>query len=199
MKSILTLLPIKIFIIRFINRLKSQIKPNYAIISSEFLGWRQQFLFSRIRLLAWVILIISVMATTLNLTLIIPSLNASGDPKLAFDAVRIRQYLEVAVTQILSVGMGLLLAKSRVFSKSPERMFLLLSGLVLMPSQIIATVRGQASFDGGAWMLFYAIQAILIPVNWRSHLLSQVTVIGYFAIAYLNSIPVALIIVNHSV
>ncbi|BAZ36639.1 multi-sensor signal transduction histidine kinase (plasmid) [Calothrix sp. NIES-4101] len=185
MKSILTLLPIKIFVIRFINRLRSKVKPNHAIVSSEFLGWRQQFLSSRIRLLAWVVLIISVMATTLNVILIIPSLNASGDPKLAFDTVRIRQYLEVAVTQILSVGMGLLLAKSRVFSQSPERMFLLLSGLVLMPSQIIATVRGQASFDGGTWILFYAIQAILIPVNWRSHLISQVTVIGYFAIALL--------------
>ncbi|MBW4565389.1 MAG: hypothetical protein KME32_30760 [Mojavia pulchra JT2-VF2] len=64
-------------------------------------------------------------------------------------------------------------------------MFLLLGGLVLMPSQIIATLRGKASFDGDMWILFYAIQAILIPVHWRSHLLSQVTVIGYFAIALL--------------
>ncbi|MBD2683639.1 MULTISPECIES: sensor histidine kinase KdpD [Nostoc] len=170
---------------RLINHISSKNQPNTVIFSSEFLAWRQQFIPSRIRLLAWVVFIVLVMVTIFHITITIPSLNASGDPKLIFDAKRMREYLEVAVTQILSVGIGLLLAKSRVFQKSPERMFLLLSGLVLMPSQIIATLRGQASFDGDMWILFYAIQAILIPVHWRSHLISQVTVIGYFAIAML--------------
>ncbi len=171
--------------IRLINQIMSKIQPNPVIFSSEFLAWRQQFLPGRIRLLAWIILIVLVMVTIFHLTVTIPSLNALGDPKLIFDTNRMHQYLQVAVTQIISVGIGLLLAKYNVFQKSPERMFLLLSGLVLMPSQIIATLRGQASFDGEMWILFYAIQAILIPVHWRSHFISQVTVIGYFAIAML--------------
>ncbi|MCP6757218.1 MAG: HAMP domain-containing histidine kinase [Fischerella sp. CENA71] len=171
--------------IRLIKRIISKIAPNPVIITSEFLAWRQQFLYSRIRLLAWVVLIVLVIVTIFHLTIAIPSLNVSGDPKLEFDGKRMREYLEDAVTQILSVGIGLLLAKSNIFQKSPQRMFLLLSALVLMPSQIIATFRGQATFDEDMWILFYAIQAILIPVYWRSHLISQVTVIGYFAIAML--------------
>jgi signal transduction histidine kinase len=185
MKTIIASPLIKIFGIRLLNRIRSKICPDRSVASLEFLEWRRQFLSNRISLLAWIVLIISIMAIALNLIVVIPSLNASGKPELAFDTGRMREYLEVAVTQILSIGVGLLLAKSRTLSQPPERMFLLLSGLVLMPSQIIATARGQASFDGGMWILFYAIQAILIPVNWRSHLISQVTVIGYFAIALL--------------
>jgi signal transduction histidine kinase len=167
---------------QILNQFKSKKKSSLAIISSEFWTWRQQFFLNRIQLLAWVFLIVLIMVLILNVTITIPSLNASGDTKLAFSAERMREYLKVAVCQILGTGIYLLLAKSYIFQKFPEKMFLLLSGLILMPSQVIATLKGQASFDANVWILFYAIQAILVPVNWRAHLISQVTVIGYCAI-----------------
>jgi signal transduction histidine kinase len=55
----------------------------------------------------------------------------------------------------------------------------------MLPSQIITMLRGEAQFDADVWMIFYAMQAILIPVHWRLHILSQIVVIGYFAIATL--------------
>ncbi|NJP08709.1 MAG: HAMP domain-containing histidine kinase [Leptolyngbyaceae cyanobacterium RU_5_1] len=67
----------------------------------------------------------------------------------------------------------------------PERVFLLFNALVLLPMQVLAALRGEVSFDGELWLIYYAIQAILVPVHWQLHVLSQVVTIGYFIIVFL--------------
>lgn len=153
--------------------------------SSEFLAWRQQFLPGRLQMLARIVLIVLILVTVLHLTVTIPSLNATGDPKFAFGANRLQAYLTNAISQILSVFVGVLITQSRWIQQAPERVFLLFNALVLLPMQVIATLRGEASFDGEIWLIYYAVQAILVPVHWRLHTLSQVVAIGYFVVAFL--------------
>lgn len=170
-------------LIRTVKRLIPTAKPSSA--SSEYLAWRQQFLPGRLHLLTWVVLIVLILVTVLHLTVTIPSLNATGDPKYVFGAERLRTYLTVGISQILSVSAGVLLTRSRWVRQTPERVFLLVNALVLLPTQILAALRGAVSFDGEIWLIYFSVQAILVPVHWRLHLLSQVIAIGYFVIAFL--------------
>ena len=169
-------------VMRTLKRLIPTAKPIPA--SSEFLAWRQRFLPGRLQLLAWIVLIVFILATVLHLTVIIPSLNASGDPKVAFSAERLRVYLITTISQISSVFVGVLIAQSRWIRQTPERVFLLFSAMVLLPIQVVAAFRGEVSFDGEIWLIYFAIQAILVPVHWQLHLLSQVMTIGYFVTAF---------------
>jgi signal transduction histidine kinase len=169
-------------LIRTVKRLIPPAKPSSA--SSEFLVWRQQFLPGRLQLLAWSILIVLILVTVLHLTVTIPSLNESGDPKLIFDADRLRDYLTVAISHILSVSIGVLLTRSRWTRRTPERGFFVFNALVLLPTQAIAALQGEVSFDSEIWLIYFAIQAILVPVHWRLHVLVQIVAIGYFLIAF---------------
>jgi signal transduction histidine kinase len=167
---------------RTLKRLIPKAKP--ISMSSEFLAWRQQFLPGRLQLLAWIVLIVLILVTVLNLTVTIPSLNASGDPKFAFGAARLRVYLTTTISQILSVFVGVLVTQSRWIRQTPERVFLLFNALVLLPMQVVAALRGEVSFDGEIWLIYFAIQAILVPVYWQLHVLAQVVALGYFVTAF---------------
>jgi signal transduction histidine kinase len=169
-------------LIRTVKQLIPMTKPSSA--SSEFLAWRQQFLPGRLQLLAWSVLIVLILVTVLHLTVTIPSLNATGDPKLAFNADRLRDYLTVAISHILSVSIGIWVTRSRWIHQMPERGFLVFNALVLLPTQVIAALQGEVSFDSEIWLIYFAIQAILVPVHWRLHILVQIVAIGYFLIAF---------------
>jgi signal transduction histidine kinase len=44
--------------------------------------------------------------------------------------------------------------------------------------QIYFTLRGEAFLDFGVWLIFFTLQALLIPVKWTWHLLSQGLALG---------------------
>lgn len=169
-------------LIHTVKRLVPTAKPSSA--SSEFLVWRHQFLPGRLQLLAWSVLIVLILVTVLHLTVTIPNLNASGDPKLTFDVTRLRNYLIVAISHILSVSIGILVTRSRWTRQTPKRGFLVFNALVLLPTQVIAALQGEVSFDSEIWLIYFAIQAILVPVHWRLHGLVQILAVGYFLIAF---------------
>ncbi len=152
---------------RTFKRLIPKAKPISG--SSEFLAWRQQFLLGRLQLLAWVVLSVLILATVLHLSVIIPSLNVSGKPEVAFGADRLRVYLITTISQILSVLVGVLVTQSLWIRQTPERVFLLFNALVLLPMQVVAALRGEVSFDSELWLIYFAIQGILVPVYWQLH------------------------------
>ncbi|WP_332997036.1 sensor histidine kinase [Scytonema sp. PRP1] len=185
MKSVHLCLPVRMSFARYLDTLRAIWQPAQSMVSEEFLAWRHRFLFNRVRLLVWVVLIVLLLVTILNLTINIPSLNALGNPQMAFGAERTLRYMLTSGTQIVSVLLCLLLLKHPSMRAHPERLFLLFAWSVLLSPQIIDTFYKEARFDAGDWILFYAIQAILIPVQWRLHILSQVVVLGYFTLVVL--------------
>ncbi|NEP79481.1 MAG: PAS domain S-box protein [Okeania sp. SIO3B3] len=58
--------------------------------------------------------------------------------------------------------------------------FLCFSWSVTMIEQISDTVTGNVNPEFFAWMLTFFSQATLIPVRWFLHLISQVTILGYY-------------------
>ncbi|HEY9879201.1 MAG TPA: HAMP domain-containing sensor histidine kinase [Leptolyngbyaceae cyanobacterium] len=137
------------------------------------------------RLLTWVILILLLGVTLLNLTVTIPMINNAGDPDTVFDADRLFRYLQIAIVQILGISLCALLPRYRYFKERPEVVFLLLPWVMMLLPQFIAALRGQAQFDVDIWILFYAVQALLVPVQWRLHLLSQFVVVSVFVTKFL--------------
>ncbi|TAF11263.1 MAG: sensor histidine kinase [Nostocales cyanobacterium] len=183
MKNISIILPFRIFFTRYLSTLRRISQP--ANVSQEFLNWRHHLLMSRLPWLIWITLIALLTIILLTLLLTIPSLNASGDPKLVVHPEQLYKYVQFSLTQILGIILCMVLLKHPQIHRHSQSLFLLISSCLLLLPQIIATLYGEAQFDPLAWILFYAIQAILIPVNWRLHLLSQIIVIGYFILVRL--------------
>jgi signal transduction histidine kinase len=144
--------------------------------SAEFLAWRKQFLFRRVQLLAWVILGALVLAGAVTWLAVIPSLNATGDPNLAINVQQLWDDLRDISLQFFTIGLFLVVVRMFDLRRSPESLFLLLSWMVLLPPHLHALSRGEAQFDSGTWILVFAMQAILVPVQWRLHVLSQAIV-----------------------
>lgn len=152
---------------------------------TPFLAWRYRFLQRRSQVLSVVVLCLLVGITALNIIVFIPMMNASGDPKLAFGPQQWADYLQVAMVEIAAVSVCVVLPYVRYFRQRAALVMLLLAwGLMLLPQAVVA-FRGEALFDADVWILFYAIQALLVPVHWRLHLLSQAVVIGFFGSAFL--------------
>jgi signal transduction histidine kinase len=153
--------------------------------SSEFLAWRKQFFAERIQLIAWTIWAVLILVTILNFTVVIPSLDATGDPKLIFNAARSQSYLESVVIQLICFSLGLVICRSRWVYQNPVRCFLILNALVILPTQINSLWQGKISLDSSLWLIYYSLQAFIVPVHWRLHLLCQITPLVYVLIAFL--------------
>lgn len=151
-------------------------------ISPEFLEWRQQFLHQRLALLCWVMLGITAIFGILLFSVAIPGLNASGDPNLMVSPTRIMWTIIAIAGQLLGLILTLILLKNPITGRYPGKLFFLASGSLVLLPQIISTFFGEATLDDGEWILFFSIQAILIPVCWRLHLFSQVSVLGLFLV-----------------
>ncbi|MBD1913361.1 MULTISPECIES: HAMP domain-containing sensor histidine kinase [unclassified Leptolyngbya] len=154
-------------------------------VASEFLVWRRSFIGDRVRLLAWMVLFAVSISFTLNMTFTIPMLNAAGDPRMLIVGERLRRIVELALTEIVCGVIGVALTYHPLTRKQPEKVVLLITALSLFPSQVLSIVRGEAQFDADIWLLYYAAQAIVIPVKWELHCLSQAIVIGYSVIPFL--------------
>jgi signal transduction histidine kinase len=168
---------------RFQNPLTPSITEGVLPLA-PFLTWRHRFLQRRSRVLSAVVLFLVVGISALNVAIVIPMMNASGDPKLAFGPQQWADYLQVMTVEVAAVSVCVMLPYMRYFRQRPDLVMLLLAwGLMLLPQMMVA-FRGEALFDADVWILFYAIQALLVPVHWRLHLLSQTVVIGFFGSAF---------------
>lgn len=177
---------------RHLKRLRQVLRPQApedrvtAVADlSPFLIWRQQFLLKRSRLLTAIVLLLLLLVTGLTLTVVIPTLNATGDPDLMITGGRFWRYLQIVIVEILGLSLCLLLPRYRWFREHPAWLLLLPAWAMMLVPQFVALLRGNAQFDGDVWLLFYAIQALLVPVRWRLHLLSQSVVAIAFGIPFL--------------
>jgi len=174
---------VKGFIKHFVKRLFSESQDSN--ISSEFLAWRKQFFAERIQLIAWTIWAVLILVAVLNFTIVIPSLNATGDPKVMLNAVRTQSYLESVVIQTISFSIGLVICRSRWVYQNPTRCFLILNALVILPTQINSLWQGRISLDSSLWLIYYSLQAFIVPVHWRLHLLCQIVPLTSVLIGFL--------------
>lgn len=156
--------------------------------SAEYQQWRRRFINDRLRLTLWVILF--GFASQAGIVLHLLFFNSSQ-----FNADVLTIYGDAAVgtlmrqTTLISMGVfaALLLGffwaqRTQWARRHPEAMFLALSLSLTLPDQIVGTWLRFP--DPPGWTLEFLGQAVLIPVCWRLHLLSQLLPTAYYAIVY---------------
>jgi signal transduction histidine kinase len=155
--------------------------------SAEYVAWRNQFLLDRLQIALWIAFPV-IVAHTANTFIVLfwQSQEFERDLlKLYEDATLM---MRLRTTTIVNLGalfallfICLILRKSRWGRQHPTVIFLFLSLSLNLIDLIVGTFFGIPAQPDS--YLFLA-QAVLIPVCWRLHLISQLATIGYYAIIY---------------
>mgnify|MGYP001791868081 CR=1 FL=1 len=155
--------------------------------SPEYQRWREQFMRDRLQLTIGIsCLLLSVLAIV-NLGVVIPALTSSTDEILELTLEQYKYYPYVFTAQQLGLGLNLLLLRRATALKKLRWHFLGYSAAVLIGPQILYLLLGETPIDLGGWILFFMLQAVFIPVWWRWHFWSQISllvVVGASAIIF---------------
>lgn len=150
--------------------------PTTNEITTLYRAWRNRFLWQRLRLWLWLALICLLSFTLRDIY------------GLFFPFAELQQLPEVLRTQRLVINVSMLasiiicfaLHKTKLGRHRPDLLFLGSSWSISLASQLFATIRGFALPDTVGWSLLFLSQAVLMPVCWILHLLTQVSVLIYY-------------------
>jgi len=138
--------------------------------------WRNRFLWQRLRL--WLLLaLMCLLSFTLRdiYGLFFPFAELQHLPE-----VLRTQRLVINIAMLLNILICLALHKTKLGRHRPDLLFLGSSWSISLASQLFATIRGFALPDTIGWSLLFLSQAVLMPVCWILHLLTQVSVLTYY-------------------
>ncbi len=93
-------------------------------------------------------------------------------------------YTNLSQEIVLIFILGLLY--SQIGRKYPELVFLMFSWAITMIPLYWFAKTGIAKLDFITWSLVFLVQATLLPLKWKLHLLSQLAVLGLFLILNIN-------------
>ncbi|WP_374108405.1 ATP-binding protein [Nostoc sp. XA010] len=138
--------------------------------------WRNRFLWQRLRLWLWLALMCLLSFTLRDIYgLFFPFAELQQLPE-----VLITQRLVINIALLLNILICLALHKTKLGRDRPDLLFLGSSWSITLASQLFATIRGFALPDTIGWSLLFLSQAVLMPVCWILHLLTQASVLTYY-------------------
>ncbi|MEH2065928.1 MAG: ATP-binding protein [Nostoc sp.] len=150
--------------------------PTTDEISTPYKAWRNHFLWQRLHLWLWLALICLLSFTLRDIyDLFFPSQELQKLPE-----VLTTEHLVINIAMLLSILICFALHKTKLGRHHPDLLFLGSSWSISLATQLFATVRGFALPDTIGWSLLFLSQAILMPVCWILHLLTQVSVLIYY-------------------
>ncbi|MEH1924765.1 PAS domain-containing sensor histidine kinase [Nostoc sp.] len=150
--------------------------PTIDEITTLYKAWRNRFLWQRLRLWLWLALICLLSFTLRDVySLFFPFAELQQLPE-----VLTTQRLVINVAMLLSILICLALHKTKLGRRHPDLLFLGSSWSISLASQLFATLRGFALPDTIGWSLLFLSQAVLMPVSWILHLLTQLSVLVYY-------------------
>ncbi|OQW94121.1 MAG: hypothetical protein BWK79_07480 [Beggiatoa sp. IS2] len=135
--------------------------------NAEYRKWRRGFMFQRLRI---GLLIAAIALSTFILLNIYPNQEATEPPMWLFSNI----------VQACAVLFCLALLYSPWGRACPGIVLLLFSCSVTLIPQYEALTQGQTNFDHVTWTLMFLGQTTLVPVKWRIHLLSHLSVFTWF-------------------
>lgn len=150
----------------------------------EYCTWRQQFIRDRLYLAIWIALGFLVIIAGLNLGMLLPAMERRGevDEFLNGDRFWLLVWALLITPAMGLVGIWLLLRY--ILPRHRIKMaFLGYSMALVWVPQIYFSLQGEAFLDFGVWLIFFTLQAVLIPVNWTWHLLSQGLALGMLIVS----------------
>ncbi|MBW4468165.1 MAG: HAMP domain-containing histidine kinase [Pegethrix bostrychoides GSE-TBD4-15B] len=154
--------------------------------SADYRAWRHQFLSERLRLCFWIAVpcfMTFVLRDSYELFLYPEQFNQKivedfGSSNLV-NQLRYLTIVGNAVVGLLLIAC-LLLRRTLWGQRHPGLLFLGFSWSMTVVPQIIGTYFQIPDSGGGGWFLVFLVQATLMPVRWRLHLLSQLGTMAYF-------------------
>ncbi|WP_334816402.1 PAS domain-containing sensor histidine kinase [Nostoc sp.] len=150
--------------------------PTTDEITALYRAWRNRFLWQRLRLWLWLALICLLSFTLRDIySLFFPFAELQQLP----EVLRI-QRLVINVTMLATLIICFALHKTKLGRHRPDLLFLGSSWSISLASQLFATLSGFALPDTIGWSLLFLSQAVLMPVCWILHLLTQVSVLIYY-------------------
>ncbi|MBD0337238.1 MAG: HAMP domain-containing histidine kinase [Cyanobacteria bacterium Co-bin13] len=162
-----------------------QIRPQSTLpLSKEYLTWQQQFIQDRLRLVIWISTVFLGILAVLHLGLILPALNRVGQEDATLRNDRILFTLCVLAAQELGLLLNLLLLRSPASTRYVRLAFLGYAGAVLLVPQLQHMLIGETFLDLGGWVIFFMLQAVLIPVRWQWHLVSQLSLLSLTMLSF---------------
>ncbi|MBN3873333.1 ATP-binding protein [Nostoc sp. JL33] len=150
--------------------------PTTDETTTLYRDWRNRFLWQRLRLWLWLALICLLSFTLRDIYgLFFPFAELHQLPE-----VLRTQRLVINIAMLLSILICLALHKTKLGRYHPDLLFLGSSWSISLASQLFATITGFALPDTIGWSLLFLSQAVLMPVCWIFHLLTQVSVLIYY-------------------
>jgi PAS domain S-box-containing protein len=150
--------------------------PTTDEITTLYKDWRNRFLWQRLRLWLWLALICLLSFTLRDIYgLFFPFQELQKFP----EELR-TQRLVINVAMLASIIICFALHKTKLGRHRPDLLFLGSSWSISLASQLFATLGGFALPDTIGWSLLFLSQAVLMPVCWILHLLTQVSVLTYY-------------------
>lgn len=146
--------------------------------SKEYQHWLEQFIRDRLRLTIGVAIILLVIFIALNLGIIVPALMQGGGDAIGLSVEQYRLYPFFFVAQQLGLLLNLILLPRATSLPRLWWQFLGFSAAVHLVPQFLYLLIGETMVDLGGWILFFMLQAVLIPVRWQWHLISQVSLLA---------------------
>lgn len=151
-----------------------------------YLEWQAQFIRERLLWAAGIALVI------IPTFLILNSFFSN-----TITSVEIRAlWSQILITQEIMIFLCILSLRSHYALKVLPGLFVALSWIITLTPLYYSAQRGYQVFDISSWSLIFLGQAVLSPVRWRWHLISQLgTYICFFGIKILNPdlIPLSLL------
>ncbi|MDZ8188188.1 MAG: ATP-binding protein [Nostoc sp. ChiSLP02] len=150
--------------------------PKTDEITLLYQSWRNRFLWQRLRLWLWLALICLLSFILRDIYGFffpfqeLKKLSGLAQPR----------SLVINVAMLLNLLICFALHKTQFGRNRPDLLFLGSSWSISLGSQLFATFKGFALPDSIGWSLLFLSQAILMPVCWVLHLLSQAAVLIYY-------------------
>lgn len=134
--------------------------------------WQHAFMLRRLQLGLWIAVFILASFAIYHLMI-----DSSQSP--------IKNWWLSVVIQGFFAALALIASYHSFLAKHPHILLLLFSWTIGLVPQFFALFHGYANFDVITWTLLFMGQATLVPLSWRTHLLSQTTILACFSIIFL--------------
>ena len=139
----------------------------------------------RIRLTVLISMVLLTILAIVNFAVVLPALTRGASEQLELSIEQYRFYPYFFTAQQLGLLLNLLLLPRAVSMAKLQWNFLGYSAAVLLLPQILYMLVGETTLDLGGWILFFMLQAVLIPMQWRWHIKSQASLLAVVGVSVL--------------
>ncbi|MEM6433811.1 MAG: HAMP domain-containing sensor histidine kinase [Cyanobacteria bacterium P01_D01_bin.115] len=155
--------------------------------SAAYRAWRQHFIQERLRLGLWGAGIFLFALAVLSVGLIMPALSRTGQAEFMVTRDDVIAVLRMEVSRLLGIGLCLIFLSSKSLSLRQTRWaFWSYTGAVMIVPQVHHILAGETNLDFSGWSFFFLFQAIVVPVQWRWHVVSQACLLGVISVSMLG-------------